>query len=298
MPSWQNAVIKKVLKRHKLKSVFRYRSIKSKRRLQERRATILNLIPGGEFKDIEIGKIKGQLIEAENMSPGRIILYLHGGTYCTGSVKSYRILARKLAEVCSSELLIINYRLAPENPYPGALEDSVAAYRWLLENGYESNKIFIMGDSAGGGLALSTGLKIKDQALEMPAGFICMSPWTDLTLSGKSFFERAKRDPLLNPKVIRKCAKLYYGNHDPKGCFVSPLFGDFTGFPPVMIQVGTEEILYDDSIRLFEKLKESKVSVELEIWKKMFHVWQFFYLVMPESREAVGKIGDFIKKQE
>jgi acetyl esterase/lipase len=298
MSSWQNAVIKKILRRHKLKAVFRYRSIKSKRRLQERRAAILNLIPGGEFTDVKIGNIKGQLIEAENMVPGRIILYLHGGTYCTGSVKSYRILARKLADVCNSELLIINYRLAPENPYPGAIEDSMMAYMWLLDNGYKAKDIFIMGDSAGGGLALATGLKIKELGLDMPSGFVCMSPWTDLTLSGESFKGRAKRDSILNPKVVKKCAKLYYGDHDPADFLISPLFGDFTGFPPVMIQVGTEEMLYDDSARLVHKLKNSKVTVRFEVWKKMFHVWQFFYLVLPESKEAVEEIGKFVKDPE
>ncbi|MBF7096952.1 alpha/beta hydrolase [Alkalibacter mobilis] len=295
MKGFRNVLIEKVLRVQKLKAGLGLETINSKRKKQERRAAIFNLVPGVEYHDIEIDGMKAQLIEGEDKVKGRIILYLHGGTFCTGSVKSYRILARKLADVCASEMLIINYRLAPENKYPKALNDAIKAYKWILEKGYSPQDIYLMGDSAGGGLALSTVLAMKKMGISFPAGIVCMSPWTNLSLSFSSMANRRKRDPMLVPEVLKECASLYCGNNV-KDPLVSPVYGDFKDFPPVLLQVGTEEILYDDSVELAKRLERQKVDVTLEIWKNMFHVWQFFYLLLPESKLAVENIGKFIEK--
>ncbi|NTW71201.1 MAG: alpha/beta hydrolase [Eubacteriaceae bacterium] len=296
MSSWQSKLIEKLLRKYNLNADNQVVGIKKKRKIQERNARILNLIPGGEFIDVRIGDIKGQIIEGEEFVPGRIILYLHGGAYCTGTVKSYRILARKIADTCRAELLIINYRLAPEHPFPGAIQDSVKAFKWLIEKGYKSEAIFLVGDSAGGGLALSTCVKLKAEGISLPAGIVCMSPWTDLTLSGKSIKTRAKRDPLLNPDIIKRCSGYYCKNEDPENPLISPVYADLTGLPKTMIQIGTEEILYDDSIQMAKALKNCHVDVSLEIYKGMFHVWQFFYYLIPEARRAVGQIGVFVER--
>jgi epsilon-lactone hydrolase len=233
-------------------------------------------------------------LEPDHAIPGRAILYLHGGAYVIGSPTTHRGLAGQIAHVSQARLLLIDYRLAPEHPFPAALEDSLSSYHWLLEKGFTPEHIAIGGDSAGGGLTLSTALSLRDNHEELPAALFLLSPWTDLTFSGDSIRTRADRDPLLQMGGDLTMVNTFANGHPLTHPYISPLFADFHDLPPTLIQVGTEEILYDDSSRLEQKAQLAGVDVTMETWPGMWHVFQGFAPYVPESRQAIIKIGDFL----
>jgi acetyl esterase/lipase len=187
----------------------------------------------------------------------------------------------------------VTYRKAPENPYPAAVEDAVAVYKQMVADGFEN--IIIMGDSAGGGLSLALLQIIREQNLQKAAGCVLLSPWTDLTMSGDSIITKKNVDPLITPQLIEIFAKRYYEDTDPTNPLISPLFADLTGFPPTLIQVGTNEVLMDDSSRLAQKMSKAGVTVQLEIYNDMMHVWQYLGGIVPEANKAIDEIGEFIK---
>lgn len=204
----------------------------------------------------------------------QVILHCHGGGYSTGSSLYARTLTSKLASSTSMEVLAFDYRLAPEHPAPAALEDAIKAWDYLMLKGYAARDVIISGDSAGGNLALTLVLKLKEQERLLPRGLVLMSPWTDLTSSGESFQEKKDMDPVLNEAYIAKMVKAYAKNKDLTNPYISPLYGDFTGFPPTYIQVGSNEILLSDSIRLQENMLGVGVSVKLDVFEGMWHVFQ------------------------
>ena len=222
----------------------------------------------------------------------RIMLYLHGGGYCLGSINASRSLIARLVEATKYKALAIDYRLAPEYPYPAALEDAVAAYRWLLEEGVAPFRILLAGDSAGGGLAIATLVALRDAGLPRPAGAICISPWVDLALAGESIRSRAAADPILDAATLVRYAAAYAGDAPLNSPLISPLYADLSGLPPLLIQVGTEEILLDDAVRLAERAQQAAVSVTLEQWQGLFHVFQAVPF-LPESRQALAQIADY-----
>ena len=191
--------------------------------------------------------------------------------------------------------LVINYRLAPEHPHPAALEDAITAYRWLLTQGYDPSQIVIAGDSAGGGLALAALLALLDAGEPLPAGAVCISPWTDLALTGASMRSKAKVDHILDPNSLEMYARYYAGIDEVTSPLLSPLYADLKGLPPLLIQVGGDEILLDDATRLAEQAREAGVDVTLEIWDEMFHVFQLVSF-LPETQKAVKHITDFAAK--
>lgn len=232
----------------------------------------------------------------ENPNSDYVILQLHGGGY-TGAVRNaYYVFAGLYNEVshgCS--VLTPDYRVAPENPYPAALLDAVASYQWLLDNGYFGEQIILAGDSAGGGLAMALCMYLKDHNMPMPAGIIAMSPWTDLTASGESYTTNYEKDPLFgNTRESLIYQNDYPGDHDPMDAYISPLFGDFRGFPPMLIQVGSIEMLLSDSVSVAAKARSQGVKVRLSIYEGMFHVFQMAYLNIPESKKAWAEAGKFI----
>ncbi len=229
----------------------------------------------------------------DDYSKSKTILYLHGGGYVMGSYNTHRALIGRIARAAGCKALAINYRKAPENAYPLALEDVLAAYKQMIADGYEN--IFIMGDSAGGGLTLALLQLIRKQKLPKAAGAVLLSPWTDLTLSGDSIESKKHNDPLITPYLLKIFAKRYYANADPTDPLLSPHFADVKGFPPTLIQVGGNEVLFDDSIRMANKLKEAGVKVQLNIYDNMMHVWQFFGGIVPEANKAIDEIGEFVK---
>lgn len=204
----------------------------------------------------------------------QVILHCHGGGYSTGSSLYARTLTAKLATCTSMEVLSFDYRLAPEHPAPAPLEDALKVWDYLMLKGYGARDVILTGDSAGGNLALALVLKLKEQERLLPRGLVLMSPWTDLTSSGESFQEKQDVDPVLNAPYIDRMIKAYAKGKDLKDPYISPLFGNFEGFPPTYIQVGSNEILLSDSIRLKEKMQEAGVNVKLDVFDGMWHVFQ------------------------
>lgn len=204
------------------------------------------------------------------------ILYCHGGGYTSGNLGYSKVLASKLTQCTGFDVLAFEYRLAPEFPYPAALEDAETVWNHLMLLGYGAGDIVLAGDSAGGNLALSLCLRLKQSGRMLPGAMLLMSPWTDLTCSGDSYEERKDLDPMLNGDYLRTVSKAYAAGADPAAPALSPLFGDFEDFPPTLIQVGSHEILFSDSQRLCEKMKQAGVSCRLEVWDDMWHVFQMF----------------------
>lgn len=227
-----------------------------------------------------------------------IILQLHGGGYIGAMRNAYRTFAGLYSEVSRGMgVLTIDYRVAPENPYPAALEDAVAAYDWLLAQGWKEKQILLAGDSAGGGLELALCMYLKDQGRSLPAGIIAMSPWTDLTASGPSYEDNYELDPLFgNTRDSLIYNKDYVQDNDPKNPYISPLFGDYEGFPPLLIQVGSIEMLLSDSVLVAEKAREAGVPVKLTVYEGMFHIFQMALKLIPESRDAWVEIGKFLEE--
>lgn len=248
---------------------------------------------GVQEKYEDLGNIKAEWFFLQSTPEKPVILYFHGGAYVTGSLLSGRVLASELAFNTGYKTLAFEYRLAPENPFPAALQDALGIYGHLLSNGFSPEDIVFAGESAGGGLLLSTALSLKAQGKPLPLALICMSPWTDLTCSSPSYVFNSQKDPLLNRVYLKESAFAYAKNEKLKSPYISPLFGDFSGLPDMLLQAGADEILLDDSRVLYEKLKQADVNVTFKIWPDMWHVWQIFDI--PESREALNDIRDFIR---
>lgn len=224
-----------------------------------------------------------------------MILYCHGGGYTCGSINYARVLASKLSLYTGLSVFSFEYRLSPENPYPAAIEDALSVWDYLMRKGYGAREIILAGDSAGGNLALELCLKLKGADRFLPAGVVLMSPWTDMTMSGASYEECLAIDPMLTPEYIEACKRAYAPeNEDFSTPEFSPVFGDFKGFPPVLVQVGTNEILRSDSELLIEKLTECGVFAELEVYEDSWHVFQ--QLPLKRSTKALNSAGTFIQK--
>ena len=243
---------------------------------------------------VSVGGVAAEWIAAPGAVAGRVILYLHGGGYVLGSINTHRAMIARIARTSNARAIAIDYRLAPEHPFPAAVEDATAAYRWLLAQGCKPGRIVIAGDSAGGGLTLALLLAIRDAGLPMPAGTVPISPWTDLEGTGESVRTRAAKDVMVSQDDLASSAMQYYGAHDPRDPLVSPLHADFRGLPPMLIQVGDAEILLDDATRVAARAKAADVQVELEVWDEMPHVWHVFAKLLPEGQQAIDKIGKFV----
>jgi len=225
---------------------------------------------------------------------GKIILYLHGGAYIMGNCATHRQLVSYISRACRVRAVLPEYRLAPEHPYPAAVEDALAAYRSLREQGYGAGDILVAGDSAGGGLTMALLLLLRDAGEAMPCGAVLFSPWLDLTAGGESMQTHAHRDPWFRPDDLPAIAAYYCAEEQLRAPLVSPVFAAVDGLPPVFIQVGDDEILLSDSTRLAENLESAGGRVTLEIWPGMWHVFQVFVHQMPESREAIARIAPFV----
>ena len=237
---------------------------------------------------------KGEWVKASGSRSDAVLLYLHGGAYVFCSPRSHRHLVAALSEATGIAAFALDYRLAPEHPFPASVEDSVATYRWLLDQGVAPNRIVIAGDSAGGGLTLATMLKLRDADLPLPAAGICISPWAGLTMAGASY--TANAEAIATRDRLAGYVKLYLPESvDVRHPLVSPVFADLTGLPPLLIQVGAAEPFYDDSIKLHEVANASGIESALEIWPEMIHVWHYFYPMLTEGRQAIARIGEFAK---
>jgi acetyl esterase/lipase len=248
------------------------------------------------FKSILAGQVSAEWVRAPKSKDNHVILYFHGGAYFSGSIITHRDYAARLAMATEMCVLLVDYRLAPEHPYPAAVEDAVEVFQWLLDEGYDPTKMIIAGDSAGGGLALATLVSLRDAGVILPAGAVCLSPWIDLTLAGESMTNKETVDFICRPDVLRQSAQMYAGNHDLKTPLISPLFADLQNLPPLLIHVGTEETLLDDSTRLAAWAGEAGADVDLHIWPGMFHMFQLVgYL--PEAKKVLVTVRDFVEKR-
>lgn len=263
------------------------------RQSQDHIGSLLGSTRALTFREVEIEDIKGEWVSVNRAHMQKyVILHCHGGGYSTGSKLYARTLTSKLAASTSMDVFCFDYRLAPEHPYPAATEDAMKVWNYLMLLGYGARDIIVTGDSAGGNLALSLILKLKEENRILPRGLILLSAWTDLTSSGKSFQTKAEVDPVLDKEYIDRMVRAYAEGEDLKNPFISPLFGDFKGFPPTYIQVGENEILLSDSIRLQKAFMEANVPVKMDIYPSMWHVFQ----MSPgkASKEAMEKCTEFI----
>jgi monoterpene epsilon-lactone hydrolase len=290
--SLQAKIVKKVLRLQF--SGWSEGPIEEQRARQEKSVRFARLPKGIHCWPICANGVSAEWIEAPDADLG-VILYLHGGAYALGSINVHRELVARLAHSTRMRALAINYRLAPEHPYPAALSDATTAYLWLLNEGVHPSKIIIAGDSAGGGLALATLVGLRDAGESLPAGAVCISPWTDLALTGTSIQNKAKADPILAPDDLEMYARYYAGEHELSSPLISPFYADLKDLPPLLIQVGADEILLDDAVRCADKAREAGVDVTLEIWNEMFHVFQMIWF-LAETKEAVGHIAEFVSR--
>lgn len=256
----------------------------------------------GAPEDLKIEPVDANGVPAEWVSwPGAsddtVLLYLHGGGYVFGGPDSHRDLAGRLARACGMKALVLDYRLAPEHPFPAAVEDATAAWRWLLDQGYAPHRMAVAGDSAGGGLSVSLMTDLKNQGLALPHAAVLISPWVDLALTGESAQRNADVDPMLSPAALTGFAGLYLGDRDAKAPLASPLYADLSNLPPIKIVVGDTEMLLSDSERLAEKITAAGGNVSLGIWPGMPHVFPLFAGLIPEGRQAVAEIGQFLVEQ-
>jgi acetyl esterase/lipase len=248
---------------------------------------------GTTVDDLQIAGRPASLIVVREARPDAGLLYLHGGAYAVGSFSTYRHFTWRIGRAARARVLAIDYRLAPEHRFPAALDDALAAWRWLLDRGTDPKRMLVAGDSAGGGLALALLLKLRDDGLPLPAGAVALSPWTDLAGTGETIATNAARDPMLVASETARLARSYLGEADARNPYASPLYGDPHGLPPTLIQVGSDEILRDDAVRMAEKMKAAGCDVELQVWPQMPHVFQLLAAVMPEAQAAVAEIGRF-----
>jgi len=284
-------VLKFLEKRNELE--VKQRVAESRKSLEDL-AAIVELPDDVELKHLEINEIKAVWIDTPQSYSENIILYLHGGGYMEGSLTSHQDLAWRIGKASKARVLLIDYSLAPEKPFPAALNDTISCYQWLISTQkIPSSNIILAGDSAGGGLVLATLLKLKQLEKKLPSAAICLSPWTDLAMEGESVKNNANIDNFLKIWDLYFMASLYVQDNDPKNPFISPLYGELSGLPPLLIQVGNSEVLLDDSVRLAKKAKKAGIEVELSIWEDMSHVFQAFADWAPEGKEAIDKIGQF-----
>ncbi len=260
------------------------------------RATRLRLWPRVRIKQVEVNGLPAEWITARRPND-RVILYLHGGGYVSGSPRTHRALTAELANVTGGQVIAPAYRLAPEAVYPAALVDAWGVYWWLLERGVPPSRLVVMGDSAGGGLTIALLIALRDAGLPLPAGAVGLSPWVDLDLTGETMQANAPTD-YINETVLRASARMYLGGRCPQETpLASPLYADLHGLPPLLIQAGSVEMLLDDSRRLAAAAQAAGVDTTLEVWDDMIHVWHFFYRLAPGARQAVDHIADFVARR-
>jgi len=252
---------------------------------------------GVEFEKTLAADVPVEWVALPASDPTKTVLYLHGGGYVLGSIDTHKGLGSRIAEAAGTRALMVEYRLAPETPFPGAVEDATTAYRFLLDQGVAPEQIVIGGDSAGGGLTLATLVSLKEQGQPLPGAAFALSPWVDLEGLGDSMQTRAAADPMVQKEGLVRMGSLYLADADPKTPLAAPLHADLSGLPPILIQVGTAETLLDDSIRIAERLRAAGVAVELQQYEDLIHVFQAFAPIVPESLEAIAKIGAFVKSQ-
>lgn len=243
----------------------------------------------------DVDGVPAEWLIPKDASDRGVLYYLHGGGYVIGSIQSHRHMVAQMAEAASMRACMIDYRLAPEHPFPAGLEDAVSGYHWLLALGHNANEIVLCGDSAGGGLTMATLLQLLDERTSLPKCAVLLSPWTDLTNELESRTTKLDAEPMLSAPGTKVNAQNYAKGEELTHPLISPINADLSDLPPMLIQVGTEEILLDDSIVLADRMSDAGVDVQLDVWEGLFHVWQYYPGWLPEAQEAIDEISAFIR---
>ena len=291
-----NSILKKIIDA-KLKNP--YTENKTINQLREENGTASTLIPLPEntkFKRILAGDVYAEWITCGDVDKDKTFMFIHGGGYYRGSIAATRATVARISAEAKVRCLSIEYRLAPEHPFPAAIDDTYTAYNWLIKEGFNPKNIIVSGQSAGGGLCLALLLKIKENNGIQPKGAVALSPWTDLSQSGKTMITNANIDPVISKKYLDRMANLYLSRASNTSSLASPLYGDLSGLPPMLVQVGSAETMLDDSKRFVEKAKEAKVDIQIEIWEDMFHGWHGSAHILKDAEEAIKSIGLFCRK--
>jgi len=246
---------------------------------------------------VDLDGVTGELSIVPGSDPSRVLLFFHGGGYCSGSIVSHRRMVTEAGRAGGVRTLAVGFRLAPEHPFPAAYDDALTAWRWLRKQGVAANQIVVGGDSAGGGLTLALAMRLRDVGEQLPAGLWLASPWTDLTMSGATLETKDAVDPLIHKGYLGELADAYVpasmSRSDPR---ISPLFADLRGLPPVLIQVGSAETLLDDSVRFAGRAGAAGVAVTLEIWPDMIHAWPLWNAKLEAGRQALRRVGQFVRQ--
>lgn len=288
--SIQAWIIKKIIK----KVVPRDEDFNLRRKKTDELGRKYSLAKNIKIQQVQLDGVTCEWAYLEKAPLDKVIIFLHGGGFCIGSIDTYRHFTSRLAKATGIRVLYVEYRLAPENPFPGAVEDTISVYQSLLSQGLSSENIILVGDSAGAGLCLSSTLSLRDNGAPLPAALVLFSPWTDLTLNSKSLKTNAKKDPLVFVADQKRLVAAYTKGKDVKNPLISPRFGNFTGFPPILIHTCDDEILLDDSLNLVEKAKKDGVEVTLKLWMGMFHVFAIFPDHTPEGKKSLKEVVSFI----
>jgi acetyl esterase/lipase len=296
MPSWQSHVLRLAqLGFRAFNGRFAGLDIVKERRNAAVAERLFKPSSSVEYSAVTANSVPSEWIVPMGLSTTQVVLYVHGGAFYSGSLVGARPVAASVALAGQARVLTIDYRLTPDHPFPAALEDTRRAYEWLVASGVSSEAIILVGDSAGGTLVLALLVQLRDHGQPLPRGAVCLSPTTDLTLSGETWTRNAQTDLLLDPQKIRAAIGLYLQDTDPRTPLASPLYADLHGLPPLLILVGSDERLLSDATRLAAKAEAAGVTVTLEVWDRMQHGWHILAGFLPEGRQAIARIGEFIQ---
>ena len=300
MATSRSRILLSIFKQLKSRPGFESIGIENYRKLLEKSALAFQPDKSIKTESFFINNIEAQWLRPLHHNKKQIIMYIHGGGYIAGSIKSHQDLVSRIANACKAKILIFNYRLAPEHPFPAGLEDAKTIYQWLIKQYATENKnsykISLVADSAGAGMALALLSIALRESMPLPVCSVLLSPWIDLECKNRSIVENSKKDPLLSLNALKKTARLYTDCDDLSHPLISPVNNDFRGISPILIQTGENEVLLDESKILAKRLRQADAIVQLDIWKEMFHVWHYFAKYLPEGRQAIKEIGDFVKK--
>jgi len=289
-------VLKNIIEAKRKNPYTESKTIDQLRKETETAGSLIPLPKNIKYKRVAAGNVEAEWITCGEVNENKIFMFMHGGGYYRGSVAATRATVARISAEAKVKCLSLEYRLAPEHPFPAAIDDTYSAYQWLVNEGISPKHIIVSGQSAGGGLCLALLLKIKENNFSQPLGAVALSPWTDLSQSGKTMIKNEKIDPVISKKYLDRFAKLYFSNLKNMSHLVSPLIGDLSGLPDILIQVGSAETMLDDSTRFYEKAKKANVNAKLEIWEDMFHGWHSNAHVLKDAENAIASIGKFCRK--
>ena len=290
-----NLILKDIIAAKRKNPYTENKTIDQLREETETAGALIPLPDNTKFKRILAGNVYAEWITCGDVDTDKTFMFMHGGGYYRGSIAATRATVARISAEAKVRCLSIEYRLAPEHPFPAAIDDTYTAYNWLLKEGINPKNIIVSGQSAGGGLCLALLLKIKENNGLQPKGAVAISPWTDLSQSGKTMIANANIDPVISKKYLDRMANLYLSKTPIISPLAFPLYGDLSGLPPLLVQVGSAETMLDDSKRFVERAKEAKVNVNIEVWEDMFHGWHGSAHILKEAEEAIKSIGLFCR---